>query len=249
MNDETKKILKDQMAILPEDVRNAIISVDYQKALQQVTKNNMLLIDQAGKLETETTLVLLGLEPLKDYAGNLSTNLEISKEKGLVLAHDVDELVFKNIRNSLKKINDKFYVDELPKETFTNTKEPTKEDILSGIENSSKTPSGEESVSLSSLKSNSANPENLPEEIYPGIEVKNETSLEIPPEAMLPAKIPTWSIKTPEPLHENVSPIIANIVEEKLSKPVDVPKENVVVEETTKIPTKSSSDPYREPIM
>jgi hypothetical protein len=255
MNDENKKIIKDQLAILPEDVKNAITSVDYQKTLQKITRTNMLLIDQAGKLETETTLVLLGLEPLRDYAGNLSKNLGITKEKAIVIAHDVDELIFKNIRESLRKINDDMLAGEgheMGGGGSASGSEPTRDAILGGIENPSVIPKIEKSVSVSSLKSNSANPEYPAEKFADGVEVKKETSmeLEIPPEAMVPATTVAIGPKVPPPFHENISPL-DNIVEEKLSAPVEIPKASVVVEENTKLPPKPAEkhDPYREPIV
>ena len=112
MDEETKKIISDQMEAIPEDVRKAILSVDYPLQLQEIVKRNHLLIDQAGALETETTLTLLGLETLNDYVENISRELEIPREKSLIIAHDVDELIFKSVRESLQKINDRTLAEE-----------------------------------------------------------------------------------------------------------------------------------------
>lgn len=252
-NEETKKIIADQMAILPEDVKKAITSVDYTAQLQEIVKRNHLLIDQAGALETETTLTLLGLENLKDYVENISRELTLPREKAIIVAHDVDELIFKNVRESLQKINDAALAEE--EEIESRAQENTQDELLkreyvmSGIENPKNIP--EESISMSSLKSNSLNPEYPAEALTKGIEIRKEMSLEIPPEAKLPIKtvsiIPTEKI--PEPLHQNISPA-NNIIEEKLNNVISIPTEKVVVEENSKLPQKDvSHDPYREALM
>ena len=105
MENDTQKIITNQLAKLPANVRNAIISADYRTKLQTITKDNKLMIDQAGKLEMETLLVMLGLEPLDDYTDNLVNNASLSRNQAIAIAHDVNELIFKNIRESLKKIN------------------------------------------------------------------------------------------------------------------------------------------------
>ncbi len=251
-NEETKKIISEQLAILPEDVKKAILSVDYAKQLQEVTKRNNLLIDQAGALETETTLTLLGLEVLNDYVENISRELSLPREKALIVAHDVDELIFKNIRESLQMINNASLAEEIEieeREKGTNAEESiNREDVMSGIEDP-KNISGE-SISMSSLKSNSLNPEYPTEEMTKGIEIRKEMSLEIPQEAKLPMKSSTTPLigKIPEPLHKNISPV-NNIIEEKLNNVISVPTEKVVVVESSKLPQKSTGhDPYREEI-
>ena len=251
MDKETNDIIAKQMAILPKDVKDAIASVNYQNALRDITKRNGLLIDQAGKLETETTLVLLGLELLKDFVDNLTTNLGISRDKAILIAHDADVLIFKNIRDSLRKIND----EDFGKENFiqqTQAKKdsslPSREDILSEIENPT-TKSSKSESSLNSFKPNSSNPGFSTEKITSDIELDRGTTLEIMPDSIVPAKIAGMEAKTLPPLHTSVSPI-NNIVEEKLSKPVDLPKEKVVVEENSKLPPKLGEkiDPYREAV-
>lgn len=249
MDEETKKIIKDQMEILPDDVKKAILSVDYSTQLQEVVKRNHLLIDQAGSLETETTLTLLGIEPLSEYVENISRELSLPREKALIVAHDVDELIFKNIRESLQNMNNEALAEEEEMEERkenTNTEVLNRENVMSGIENPKGIP--EESISMSSLKSNSLNPEYPTESMTKGIEIRKEMSLEIPPEAKLPVKSNSVDKKV-EPLHQNTSPT-KDIVEEKLTNIVSVPTEKVVVEENSKLPNKNAGhDPYRESIM
>jgi len=246
MDQDTQNIIATQMAALPEEVKAAIVAVDYPRKLEVITKNNKLLIDQAGKLETETTLVMLGLEPLEDYVANLMRELDIPKERALAIARDADELIFKSIRESLQKMNEEMIAAdnaELAKEQG----HPSKEEILAGIEKPEQIKSKEGSISVSSLPSNAPK---TPAQLSPeGVEMKNDLLPEIYPEPTFPATS-VLSAKT-EPYHENISPV-ENIVRTKMTDEVIVPKEKIVIEEKTKLPEKSkpsdSSDPYREPI-
>lgn len=106
MDDETQKIIAEQMKILPKDVVSAIVSVDYKTKLQEITKRQRLLIDQAGKLEMETTLVMIGLEPLADYVTNLQRELGLTVIRAKEIAMDVSENIFKPIRVSLQTMNE-----------------------------------------------------------------------------------------------------------------------------------------------
>jgi hypothetical protein len=106
MDEESQKIIEEQMKKLPEDVKQAIISVDYKTRLQEITQRQKLLIDQAGKLEMETTLVMIGLEPLSDYMDNIQREMELPPVRAKEVAMDVDEHIFKPIRVSLQNMNE-----------------------------------------------------------------------------------------------------------------------------------------------
>ncbi len=250
------KDFKDYIDALPPELKQAIYSIDYPQKLQEVVRNNKLMIDQAGKLEVETTLVMAGIEPLDKYVGNLISHVGLQSIQASVVAHDVNELIFKNIREALKEINDQIAEEDKIIEEKPET--PTKEDVLAEIENPENT-SGEDSISLSSLKSNISNPETY-ETIDNGIEVRINNLPEIAPKIELPSistknGVPSRNItslisKPVEPFHQNVSPV-ANIVQSKLTNTIVVPKETIIVPDNTKLPEKSKPtvDPYREPAM
>jgi hypothetical protein len=245
MNDD--KDFNDYIATLPPELKQAIESLDYPQKLQEIVKNNKLLIDQAGKLEIETTLVIAGLEPLNKYIDNLVSNVGISKIQASMVAHDVDELIFKGIRDALKKIN-----DEINKEENEVEEEiiPTQENIIAAVETPENISLNEPSISLSSLQSNNSTPKTH-EEIGNGIEIKINNNLpEIAPQIPLPTTIIKPSPKPTETYHQNISPV-TNIVESKLNTTVAVPKETVIIEEKTKLPERKNAvnDPYREPAM
>lgn len=245
------KDFKDYIETLPPEIKQAIYSIDYPKKLQEIVKNNKLLIDQAGKLEAETTLVMAGVEPMDKYVKNLINNVGLSSIQASVIAHDVNETIFKSIRDSLKKINDQIVEEE--KIIAEHENNSTQESVQAGIEQPENIKNIEPSISMSSLKSNiPLKPEIHPEMAKEGIEIKVNNLPEIAPKAILPV-ISSLSPKPTEPFHLNIPPVQGrDIVEAKLTSTVVVPKENItVVSEKTKLPEKpkTGGDPYRESVI
>ena len=241
MDDILNEDLKKQFNKLPADVQQAILDSDLPGKLQQITKKNKLMIDQAGGLQIETILVLFGLQPLGNYVNNIKENVGLPEEVAKEVAKDIDALIFKNVRESLKELNDFFSVEN----TIEEKKIPNileKESLVSGIENPGSIKEKEESVSVSSLKSNSGT-ESSTETFSKGIELRKEIAPEIPKEAILPPR-PLIKIEN-QPFHENVSPIENNIVQGKTEE-VIIPRETVIIEEKTKLPEKPKNDLYRE---
>ncbi len=238
MDEETKKQLTEQYKSLPREVQQAITDTDLPKKFQQIVQENKLLIDQAGILETETILVLYGIEPLENFVVNISRELNLPKDKAMAIARSVDELIFKSVRSTLREINQAVIAAD--NEAIKTPSTPSKEETLAGIENPQNI-TKEASVSLSSLTSNNA-VKTKPDETIQGIEIRKSMLPEINPEAMLP-------MKTSQPVHENIPPV-QNIVATKMTETVIVPKQTITVEEKTKLPEKPKSvvDAYREPI-
>jgi len=243
------KDFKDYIETLPPELKQAINSIDYPQKLQEVVRNNKLMIDQAGKLEEETTLVLAGIVPLDKYIKNITDNVGLSSIQASVVAHDVNELIFKNIRETLKKINDQIVKEDKILNETERINIPTKENVIAGIENPETIKMNEGSVSISSLQSNSVKPE-IHEEIDRGVEIEIKPNIlpELAPKVELPAAT-SFVPKKPEPFHLNIPPV-KNIVESKLNEAVIVPKQTIIVPDVTKLPEKPkpSTDSYREPI-
>jgi hypothetical protein len=197
-------------------------------------------------------MVLLGINPLDDFIGNLQKNVGLDKNTALGVAHDVDELIFKSVRDALKGISQQIASEEVSevKSGANQPAIPQKEDVLAGIERPQILKTTEPSVSVSALPSNKTSMEKPTETLDRGVEIRPnmlpEVEPTLPPEAMKPPQ--------PEMYHENVSPV-SNIVESKMNEQVVVPKQEIVIEEKTKLPEKqekmrpsSGEDPYREPV-
>ncbi len=236
MDEETQKIIEEQMKILPTDVKAAIISVDYKNKLQEITERQKLMIDQAGKLEMETTLVMIGLEPLADYIANIGRELELSESRAKEIAMDVSEHIFKPIRESLQKMNDNPEIEENAEEgseeeiRFTNSNEETlnRDQILSEIENP--IPNRQSVIKE--------------EETGNKIEIRPLSEVEI-------RKNPEIQIVPGEEVKDNN----LNILETKMSGATISNKQNIEAKPEIKLPeiaekkVSRNNDPYREPII
>jgi hypothetical protein len=243
MDEEIQKIISDQLKRLPEDVRAAILSVDYKTKLQEITKRQRLLIDQAGKLEMETTLVMIGLEPVADYVTNVQRELEIPPGRAQIISQDVNENIFMPIRESLHTMNestddeDLNPVDEPPVTKFTNSNETNlnRDQILNEIENPSIIKEGDRSMSFSQKP------------------VIASTSIEIPPTQEIQT-IPGQGVKNVTPV-VNIPTPMNNILESKMTSSTIINSAATEIKPVIKLPDiekkrpASGVDPYREPLI
>jgi len=98
------KIITERFKILPKSIQDALLSANLPEKLIRTAEKYQLHIDQAGALETETHLVMLGLETPNDYAKNIQKALNISSEIAGQIANDINNEVFLSIRKSLKQL-------------------------------------------------------------------------------------------------------------------------------------------------
>ncbi len=90
---------------LPEDVREAMFSVDTAMVIQEIRQKHKLMIDKMGELADETGLVMLGFTHPKDYIPHLTERLAVSREVAKEIAEEVNSRVFFSVRERLKKIH------------------------------------------------------------------------------------------------------------------------------------------------
>lgn len=104
MDNNIQKIIEERFGQLPVDIQKAIASNDLAQKFTAIANKNSLHIDQNGALQNETLLVMLGIEPAKDYVGNLERELEVSRVQAQSIAEDINKEIFMSIRQSLQKI-------------------------------------------------------------------------------------------------------------------------------------------------
>ena len=90
---------------LPEDLKDAIFSVDTTSLVNMIGKKHGLAIDKIGDLANETGMVMLGVTHPNDFIGNLTDRLDVDKEKARIIAQEINEQIFKPVRESLRKIH------------------------------------------------------------------------------------------------------------------------------------------------
>jgi hypothetical protein len=255
MDQETQKIIAEQMKTLPKDVLSAIVSVDYKTKLQEITHRQKLLIDQAGQLEIETTLVMIGLEPLSDFVANLQKGLNVPLLKAKEVAIDVSENIFKPIRESLQAMDlsltepagdeqsEGVGEEEVPR--FTNSSEIglNRDQILKEIEDPSLIDGGDTSMKFTPRPDVSQAPATASAGTQ--IEIRPNQGIEIPPGS---------KVKDVPASKPNIKDATVNTLEAKLtgttmiqSQVVNAKPEIKLPEIEKKRPT-SGVDPYREPL-
>lgn len=105
MQDYTQEQIKKRYLALPEDLKDAMWSVDSSNIIQSIGKKHNLHIDQMGELASETGYVLLGFTRPENYIKNLSARLNINIKDARDIALEVNIEIFSKVKESLKKIH------------------------------------------------------------------------------------------------------------------------------------------------
>src|SRR3989344_3480666 len=66
---------------LPNDIKEAIFSVDVSDKIIDIGKKHKLAVDKIGIIGNETSRVMLGVTHPNEFIGNLTERLEVDKEK------------------------------------------------------------------------------------------------------------------------------------------------------------------------
>jgi hypothetical protein len=103
--DYTEEQIRNKFESLPKDVRAAMESTDIDSRVTELAKKYRLHIDKAEELSDETGLVMLGLTRPENYLKNIRRRLELPEDVAHLLVADVNEQIFKPIRESLKSIH------------------------------------------------------------------------------------------------------------------------------------------------
>ena len=90
---------------LPEDLKDAIFGLEMNEIVERIGRENQLNIEQIGDLANETGMVMLGVTHPNEFIGNLADRLEVDKEKARAIAQEINEQIFKKVRESLRKIH------------------------------------------------------------------------------------------------------------------------------------------------
>ncbi len=86
---------------LPQEIRDMVSSFETTKHIQIVGQKHNLHIDKIGELVDVTLDVMMGIVGTKDFVKELQDNLQISALEASVLARDIDENIFKPIKETM----------------------------------------------------------------------------------------------------------------------------------------------------
>jgi len=92
---------------LPEETKRAIAAVDWRAMILSLREKKGFSYEQLEDLELETELLLCGLLDPKDYPKEIENRLKLPKAQVDLLVSEMNELVFKKIRDELIKNTEK----------------------------------------------------------------------------------------------------------------------------------------------
>jgi hypothetical protein len=251
-----KQIMVDAFKRLPTKIQQAILSADLPQKLQTISRKHNLHLDQTSSLETETVLVMLGIQPSDNFIENLERELRVEREEAVLIANDINELILKDIKDSLRELYkesdiednepDRLYNQSTMKNPELESSPTRKEDILKEIEQP--TPSIAERISLQQI--------NMPRTsggggLYNLQNKMRDRDLNVVTEAKHLEDLRRQDAEAERAQNTPPKPS-SNFVEEKLTQTVKMPKKEIEVKLPTETPPKTeppkSIDPYREAV-
>ena len=99
--DDIKKLIEERMLELPQTIRDVIVKSGWTNTIRSLVKKHNLRIDQGSNLETETLLIMLGIETQEQYIKNLINEAQLSPELAGEIAQEVNLQIFSLIKNKL----------------------------------------------------------------------------------------------------------------------------------------------------
>ena len=162
---------------LSEESRNAIDAVNWKLAILEMRAEKGYSFTQIEDLEIETELLLCGLLSPVDYPKELETRMGLPKPQVDILINEMNEKVFKRIREELVKIIERKKTSE-NNQTSKITDIPKKEEKIESREKL-----------LEKIENPSANKTEKPVDMINRLE--SEKELPAPPEEKLIGKIPS----------------------------------------------------------
>lgn len=97
-------LLIKRFEMLPKNVQSLVIGNEIAKIISPLAAKYDLHIDQSGMLAETSILVMLGLVKTTDFISELERSLGLTKIKAGDLAYEVDQKLFKPIREDLKRV-------------------------------------------------------------------------------------------------------------------------------------------------
>jgi hypothetical protein len=103
MDPEIEEIIKRQMKKLPIEVRKLFVNLELSNRVENIGKKNGLNPEQIETLQTEVTLVMLGLVLPDDFPNELENNLKIDVVKLDNIVNDVRQQLFRDVKEKLEE--------------------------------------------------------------------------------------------------------------------------------------------------
>lgn len=187
--DYTRQQLMSMYRALPQDLKEALYSIDTTQAIQAVSRAYGLHVDQMGELSNAIGQVMLGALHPRDFTKHIKSELAIDEQKASALTREVNLTVFTKIRESLKRIHS--LREDSAFETAVNNM-PDRESLLRDIEEPPRASSNEPQKVSPAATTTVVQEKKVPDE-------EQTFSASIEPLLHIPRKVET---KAPDPYRE-----------------------------------------------
>lgn len=171
---EKERILKETIDNLPPKIKSFVLKNIWSEKTRLIAINKGLDEKEAETLQTETFLILAGIEPITNFIENIKERLEIDEKKTKELAKDISEEVFSEIEDELLDLQNSF-INKKDKEDKEEVKDD--EENIGGIKTERpeiKTPHSSEEKNINSTKSYESTEKDM--ENAGRIEIENENT-------------------------------------------------------------------------
>jgi len=121
---QPKKIIQEAFSKASEEIFNAITSEEGDDVLYEIGERNNLTEKQLGEIGSETTLVMLGLTKPEEFIKSIQERAGISEDTARSIAQDINEKIFRPIRDELRKIHGIPTVETIRPPVSANTPPP-----------------------------------------------------------------------------------------------------------------------------
>lgn len=132
--DYTQEQLDEKYKTLPQDLKDAIDSVEIGDLVAKIGDENNLMLDQSAELMDQTALVMLGIISSEEFSNNLVKKLQISDDKANVIGAEINDKIFNKIRESLQKIQAQAESEPSEESTYTTPPSNLPSSTISSIE-------------------------------------------------------------------------------------------------------------------
>jgi len=118
-----QKIL-DRFNQLPREIQIAIVKSNWEQKIRNIAQKNNLQIGDAEIVESETFLVMLGVEHPENYTKQLIKEIGLDKQKAEKITTEVNKEIFDTIRQKLIELNEQEELEDL-EEQIGDDKKPS----------------------------------------------------------------------------------------------------------------------------
>ena len=105
MDPENKKIIKQRITVLNPKLREEILSGGIESIIKEISERKLLGEEQSLSLENEVLLVLLGLDPVEDFADSLIDDFGFDIKTALGMEVEIENKIFSRFYDEIKRVS------------------------------------------------------------------------------------------------------------------------------------------------